>query len=166
MTTAKTPYEKLSRRALGCMYVSTILWSLIIWGVLFCVNAFWLSPKEIWIGEVFSGILAVIVLINCIINPYFRYRRYGYYIDDERIETIEGYLFIEKNVVPVERLHKFQIEKGPITRLFGVINITVTTAGGDLEIHLLEEGKAEKIAGNLRRRINQIAVEEKHGNEV
>ena len=103
--------------------------------------------------------------LNCVISPYFRYRRYGYHIDEECIDTVEGYLFIERNIVPMERLHKLQVERGPVARAFGVANVVVTTAGGDVEINLLEDEKAEQIAENLQKRINQIAAEEKHGND-
>lgn len=65
----------------------------------------------------------------------------------------------------MERLHKLQVERGPVARAFGVANVVVTTAGGDVEINLLEDEKAEQIAENLQKRINQIAAEEKHGND-
>lgn len=165
MREEKMKYERLSKRALGCMYVSTVILSAILLIAIICVNAFWLSPKNIWIGELLSVVLVILILLNCAISPYFRYRRYGYHIDEECIDTVEGYLFIERNIVPMERLHKLQVERGPVARAFGVANVVVTTAGGDVEINLLEDEKAEQIAENLQKRINRIAVEEKHGND-
>ena len=157
MREEKMKYERLSKRALGCMYVSTVILSVILLAAIICVNAFWLSPKDIRIGEIISLVLVVLIILNCVISPYFRYRRYGYHIDEECIDTVEGYLFIERNIVPMER--------GPVARAFGVANVVVTTAGGDVEINLLEDEKAEQIAENLQKRINQIAAEEKHGND-
>ena len=42
----------------------------------------------------------------------------------------EGYLFVKRNIVPIERLHKLEISKGPIDQIFHVAKVTVTTAGG------------------------------------
>lgn len=113
-------YEKLSKRALGCMYVATALAS-----------------------------------------PYFRYHRYRYSINEECIDIKEGYLFVKRNVVPIERLHKLQTLKGPIDQMFKVAKVVVTTAGGDVTIRFLEEEKAEQIAENLRGRINEIVVSQR-----
>ena len=68
---------------------------------------------------------------------------------------------MKRNIVPIERLHKLQTAKGPIDQIFKVAKVVVTTGGGDVTISFLEEEKAEQIAESLRRRINEIAVEEK-----
>ncbi len=39
--------------------------------------------------------------------------------------------------------------------------MTVTTAGGDVTLRFLEEEKAEKIAENLQKRINEIVKEQR-----
>ena len=71
----------------------------------------------------------------------------------------EGFLFIERNIVPIERLHKIAIEKGPIDRMFNLSKVIVTTAGGDITIRFLEDDKAEFIADSLKNKINKIAIE-------
>lgn len=47
MREEKMKYERLSKRALGCMYVSTVILSVVLLAAIICVNAFWLSPKDI-----------------------------------------------------------------------------------------------------------------------
>ena len=71
-------------------------------------------------------------------------------------------MFVERNIVPIERLHKLQTAKGPLDQLFRVAKVVVTTAGGDVTIRFLEEEKAEKIADTLRKRINEIVEEQKN----
>ena len=85
-----------------------------------------------------------------LVEPYFRYNRYRYSINEECIDIREGYLFVKRNIVPIERLHKLEISKGPIDQIFHVAKVTVTTAGGDVTLRFLEEEKAEKIAENLK----------------
>ena len=50
MREEKMKYERLSKRALGCMYVSTVILSVILLAAIICVNAFWLSPKDNILG--------------------------------------------------------------------------------------------------------------------
>lgn len=96
-----------------------------------------------------------------LVEPYFHYNRYRYSINEECIDIREGYLFVKRNIVPIERLHKLEISKGPIDQIFHVAKVTVTTAGGDVTLRFLEEEKAEKIAENLQKRINEIVKEQR-----
>ena len=156
-------YEKLSKRALHCMYAADIVTGLIILAVIGAVNYFWLFPKQIEAGKWISLVLAILLLLEVLISPYFRYHRYRYSINDECIDIIEGYLFVKRNIVPIERLHKLQTKKGPIDQMFGVAKVIVTTGGGDVTLEFLEEERAEQIAETLRRRINEIAAGQRAG---
>lgn len=156
--------EKLSKRALGCMYTATGLASVLCLGIVGGVNIFWLIPKGISVGTKISFAVAVIILLNAVVSPYFRYHRYRYQINDEFIDLREGYLFVERTIVPMERLHKMQTMRGPIDRMFRVAKVIVTTAGGDVTLRFLDEEKAEIIAEQLGRKINQIVIEQR-GND-
>ena len=101
----------------------------------------------------------ILILFDALASPYFRYHRYRYSINEECIDIKEGYLFVKRNIVPIERLHKLQTLKGPIDQMFKVAKVVVTTAGGDVTIRFLEEEKAEQIAENLR--INEIVVSQR-----
>lgn len=153
--------EKLSKKALGCMYVATALGSFLMLSVLVVANVFIFIPEEIQIGKIVSLMLGVVILIHTIVSPYFRFHRYAYRIDEEFIDIREGYLFVTREIVPIQRLHKMQTIRGPIDNLFGVGKVKVTTAGGDVVIRFLEQEKAEKIAEGLGRYINRIVEEQR-----
>lgn len=53
-------------------------------------------------------------------------------LNEEEIDVIEGFIFTKRNIVPIERLHKIAVMKGPIDRAFGLAKVVVTTAGGTL----------------------------------
>lgn len=154
-------YEKLPKRALQCMYTADIVTGIIVLAVIGAVNYFWLFPQQIDAGKWISLALAVLTVLDVLISPYFRYHRYRYSINDECIDIIEGYLFVKRNIVPIERLHKLQTAKGPIDQIFGVEKVVVTTGGGDVTISFLEEERAEQIAESLRRKINEIVKEQR-----
>lgn len=154
-------YEKLSKQALKCMYTAEIIGDVIFLVIIGVVNYFWLIPKDIGIGKFISVILAVYAVASMIIEPYFRYNRYRYSINEECIDIKEGYLFVKRHIVPIERLHKLETSKGPIDQIFHVAKVTVTTAGGDVTLRFLDEEKAEKISESLRKRINEIVKEQR-----
>ena len=154
-------YEKLSKRALYCMYVAGIITGAVVLAILGAAGIFWISPQDITVGKWILLILAALTLADVLISPYFRYHRYRYCINDECIDVIEGYLFVKRNIVPIERLHKLQTKKGPIDQMFKVAKMVVTTGGGDVTLSFLEEEKAERLAESLRKRINEIAAEQR-----
>ena len=99
-------YEKLSKRALGCMYVATALASVIALAVIGAVNWLWIFPKDMDMLKAVSLALVILTLFDALASPYFRYHRYRYSINEECIDIKEGYLFVKRNIVPIERLHK------------------------------------------------------------
>lgn len=158
-------YEKLSKNALKCMYISTAIGMGIILVVLIGLEIFLFIPKGWAIAHIITAMVALISILDIAISPWFRYNRYKYKIDDESIDIEEGYLFVERNIVPIERLHKLEINKGPIDKLCGVAKVTVTTAGGDVVIRFLDNEKAEMITDKLTKRINNIVAEQKNTEE-
>lgn len=162
-TEEKAMYEKLSKRALYCMYVAGIITGAVVLAIIGAVDYFWIFPEDLTAGKWLSLILAVLIILDVAISPYFRYNRYRYSINDECIDIIEGYLFVKRNIVPIERLHKLQTKKGPVDQMFGVAKVVVTTGGGDVTLEFLEEERAEQIAETLRRRINEIAAGQRAG---
>ena len=157
--------EKLSKRALGCMYTASIIGAVILFGIIAALNIFVFFPYSVTVGKIISLVIAVLVAANTAISPIFRYHRYSYSITEEFIDLREGYIFVERYIVPIERLHKMETLRGPIDRMFKVAKVVVTTAGGDVVLRFLDEEKADFIAENLGRRVNKIAAEQRESNE-
>ena len=68
--------EKLSKKALGCMYVATALWSTILLVAIIVSYVLWFVPEDIMIGKVLSLVFGFMFLANAIISRYFRLHRY------------------------------------------------------------------------------------------
>ena len=153
--------KKICRKALGCMYVATALWSVILLIAIIVSCALWFIPDDIMIGKVLSLVFGLLLVINAGISPYFRFHRYRYKIDEEFIDIREGYLFVTREIVPIERIHKMETVRGPIDTMFGVAKVKVTTAGGDVTIRFLEQEKAEQIAEGLGKYVNRIVKEQR-----
>lgn len=153
--------EKLSKKALGCMYAATGIGSLVGLSILAALNVLLFIPEGIQIGMTISLILGGAILFNALASPYFRFHRYRYQIDEEFIDIREGYLFVKREIVPIQRLHKMETLRGPIDTMFGVAKVKVTTAGGDVVIRFLEQEKAERIAEGLGKHINRMVEKQR-----
>lgn len=148
-------YSRPSKKAIGCIYVASGIMDLI---VLAAAVILWnnVIPQELVWAKMIYYVVVAFCLLDLLIIPYIRYCRYQYCITEECIDVKEGFFFVERNIVPIERLHKVQTMRGPIDQMFGLTKVCVTTAGGDVTIRFLEEKQAEDIAMNLQRRVNQI----------
>lgn len=153
-------YEKLSKNALANMYLGTITGIVIALAVIFLLEILLVIPNHIGIAVILGMVLAVVLALNALISPIIRFYRYRYKIDDESIDIIEGYIFVTRSIVPINRLHKLEIIQGPYDKIFNVAKVNVTTAGGDVTIRFLETEKADKITESLKKKINEIAIEQ------
>lgn len=154
-------YEKLSKNALKNIYVSTAVGTLPLIIPILLLNIFVFVPEKLKEGVWVSAGLFVLLLLYMLIIPYVRFHRYRYSIDEECIDIKEGYFFVKRNIVPLERLHKLEMRRGPVDRMFKVTKLIVTTAGGDVTLRFLDVDKAEEIADYLKKRINQIVKEQR-----
>lgn len=153
-------YEKLSKNALANMYLGTITGIVIALVVIFLLEILLVIPNHIGIAVILGIALAVVLALNALISPIIRFYRYRYKIDDESIDIIEGYIFVTRSIVPINRLHKLEIIQGQYDKICNVAKVNVTTAGGDVTIRFLETEKADKITESLKKKINEIAIEQ------
>lgn len=154
-------YRKLDKKALTCMYVKEWIGS-IIWIVLLLVGNFLLTDEiPTFVGYLIYGVVALIVVIS-LIAPKVRYERYRYLLSEEEFAVRRGLIVTTTEIVPIERLHKIEVSSGPVFRAFGLKEIKVTTAGGEIKVSYLANEVADRIAEHLKIRINAIAVEERN----
>lgn len=153
-------YEKLSKKAIGCMMINEVIVA-VIFTVAACVAYFLLQDEELPFRFNYIWMALAVIWVICIGAPLIRYQRYRYRFSDEDIDMREGFLFVHRDIVPIERLHKIALESGPVDRIFGLAKVIVTTAGGDVTIRFIENDAAEQIVDKLKTRINQYAVEKR-----
>lgn len=152
---------RLSKNALKCMYTASLIRLLILGSALGSIYFLFIFKSDSLFLNIISIIVFILILIDGFINPYFRYNRYSYTINDECIDVNEGYIFKKRTIVPIERLHKLETRKGPIDQFFKVEKVILTTAGGEVSINFLEASKADEIAESLKNKINQIVVKKR-----
>lgn len=160
-------YEKLNKNALRCMYVVALIkfiilgGGLLLFGILLKTGAIGSGNVAQIIGNILLILVPVELLID-LIAPRIRYARYQYVLTGEELDVCEGIVVHKRTIVPIERLHKIEVSAGPIDRMFGLAKVDVATAGiGTVTVRFLETEKADFIAETLKKKINEVAFEEK-----
>ena len=156
---ANIEYKSIDPKAKSCMRVVATIWNLILFIVAIIVLMI-LSSEGVIADSLFIGIAAVVLalcLAYVVAAPIVRYKRYRYFIDDDMLIVVEGLFFVTKSIAPIERIHQIAVKRGPIDRMYGMSNVVVTTAGGEVKIAFLDNDVAEEIADRLRVRVNGLA---------
>lgn len=98
-----------------------------------------------------AAVLALLGLVAAIIEPQWRFRVHRWDYTDVAVFTRAGWITQERRVAPISRIQTVDVERGPIAQLFGLANVTVTTASakGPISIEGLELATAEEVVAHL-----------------
>jgi membrane protein YdbS with pleckstrin-like domain len=97
------------------------------------------------------AVTAVVALVHLIVMPQWRYAVHRWEVTPDAVYTRSGWLDQEWRIAPVSRIQTVDSERGVLQRLFGLSNLTVTTASsaGPLKIHGLDAEDAKRAAHEL-----------------
>ena len=100
-----------------------------------------------------AGLVVTVVVAAAHVGvmPRWRYRVHRWEVTDQAVYTQSGWFDQERRIAPVSRIQTVDTERGPFEQLFGLSNVTVTTASaaGPLKIHGLDRDTAERIVDQL-----------------
>jgi membrane protein YdbS with pleckstrin-like domain len=93
----------------------------------------------------------VVALAHIVIMPQWRYRVHRWETTPTAVYTQAGWISQERRIAPVSRIQTVDIQRGPLEQVFGLANVTVTTASaaGPLKIHGLDRRTAERLVDEL-----------------
>jgi membrane protein YdbS with pleckstrin-like domain/ketosteroid isomerase-like protein len=94
---------------------------------------------------------AIIAAVHAIAMPQWRYRVHRWEVAPQAVYTRAGWLHQESRIAPISRIQTVDSERGPLQQLFGLANVTVTTASaaGPLEIEGLDHDTAQRLVDSL-----------------
>ena len=145
MLTLVDPANPPSRRA-------PLVWAIaaaIPWVLLAVAQVVWLVLDDGlgWLHGV--AVLGVVTFV--VVAPLWRYRVHRWEIGPQAVYTRSGWLVQERRIAPISRVQTVDTHRGPIDRLFGLADVTVTTASsaGAVRIVALDSDVADRIAAQL-----------------
>lgn len=122
------------------------------WLVLLAAQAVWwvLDTGASWHGWVLAG-TALVALAHLAVMPRWRYAVHRWEVAPHAVYTQSGWFNQERRIAPISRIQTVDSERGPLEQLFGLANVTVTTASaaGPLRIHALDRDVAQALVDEL-----------------
>lgn len=137
-----------------------LVWALsaaIPWAVLALAQVVWfaLDSRMLWL----HGAAAIVTVLGAVlfvgVVPIWRYRVHRWDINvgsgTPAVYTRTGWLVQERRIAPISRVQTVDTYRGPLDRLFGLANVTVTTASsaGAVRIVALDDDVAERVVAQL-----------------
>ncbi len=152
MTELRAPAHLVSRRARRYWIVRALPGWLVIAGIEVLI----LTGGGISTAAQFAVIIvtAVLALAHLGVMPQWRYRVHRWEITDTAVYTQSGWVNQERRIAPIARVQTVDTQRGPFEQIFGLANVTVTTASarGPIKIHALDRGVAEDTVAWLTER--------------
>jgi len=123
------------------------------WGLLGVAQVVWfvLDRRLGWLHAVAAAVTVLGVATFVVVGPLWRYRVHRWEIGTQAVYTRTGWLVQERRIAPISRVQTVDTHRGPLDRLFGLADVTVTTASsaGAVRIVALDSDVADRIAAQL-----------------
>jgi membrane protein YdbS with pleckstrin-like domain len=148
----RPPRHLVSRRAVGYWTVRALVgWLVVIAAqVAFMVQEHGGPLRWQVTALAATGIAA---LAHLSVMPRWRYRVHRWEATSHALYTQAGWFSQQRRIAPISRIQTVDMERGPLEQLFGLTNVTVTTASaaGPLKIHGLDREQAQILVDDLSR---------------
>ncbi|GAA1175149.1 PH domain-containing protein [Ornithinimicrobium humiphilum] len=149
----REPAHRVSPRAVRYWVVNSLIGNVVVWAILFAV--YWFLPDRWWadaLGWLFVVIMAVNV-VEVLVEPTIRYRRTRWEVAGDKVFVQTGWLSRDQRIAPLSRVQTVDTHRGAVMRLYGLANITVTTASaaGPITIPCLDSDLADRVTADLAR---------------
>jgi membrane protein YdbS with pleckstrin-like domain len=145
----REPRHRVSRRAIG-------YWTLrggVAWLVPLAIEIVWMVAAGNHLGAhvLWLAVTVAVALLHVGVMPQWRYRVHRWETTPQAVYTQAGWLNQSRRIAPVSRIQTVDTERGPLEQLFGLTNITVTTASaaGPLKIEGLDHATAQRLVDEL-----------------
>jgi membrane protein YdbS with pleckstrin-like domain len=143
------PAHRPSRKA-------PLVWAIgsaVPWVVAIVAQAVWfvLDGSSPWLHLLAAAATVVGVVVSVVVGPLWRYRVHRWDMDATAVYTRTGWWVQERRIAPISRVQTVDTYRGPLDRLFGLANVTVTTASsaGAVRIVALDVDVADRVVAQL-----------------
>lgn len=116
---------------------------------------FALDGRAVWLHLATAVLTLLGIVAFVVVAPLWRYRVHRWEISlapgPPAVYTRSGWITQERRIAPISRVQTVDTYRGPLDRLFGLANVTVTTASsaGAVRIVALDSEVADRVAAQL-----------------
>jgi uncharacterized protein len=107
--------------------------------------------RLLWLHGLLAAGTVLGAAISVAVVPLWRYRVHRWEISPRAVYTRTGWLVQERRIAPISRVQTVDTYRGPLDRLFGLANVTVTTASSAGAVHIvaLDANVADHVVAQL-----------------
>lgn len=151
---SKEQLQKIDRKGLTVWRIHSIFSTLFL--VIGTISLYFILKKNafninyVWIG---IGLILFHLFFFVIVFPYIRWKRWGYEVREAEIEIQRGLFIVKRTLIPMVRVQHVDTTQGPLLRMYGVADLTISTAA---TVHIIPAIAMDE-ADELRRRISTLA---------
>jgi membrane protein YdbS with pleckstrin-like domain len=109
------------------------------------------DQRMVWLHTVAAAVTVLGIVVFVVVVPLWRYRVHRWDIGPQAVYTRTGWLVQERRIAPISRVQTVDTYRGPLDRLFGLANVTVTTASSAGAVHIvaLDSDVADRVVAQL-----------------
>ncbi|WAA12558.1 PH domain-containing protein [Fervidibacillus halotolerans] len=98
----------------------------------------------------FIFFVPIIIFIAAIVSSFVRWLRFTYRIEEGELRIEHGLFVRKKRYIPFERIQSISTSEGILQRLFGLVKMTIETAGGQLEAEAMLTAISKEEAARIQ----------------
>ena len=136
-------YKYMHQNGIKVMRISGAFWTLLL--VIALSILILLNELQFHFIDTKNLIIGVIIIV-----PWFKFKHLRYFLDDKEIHIREGIIFIDVHVIPYFRIQNIDIVEGFIMRKFQLASLSLSTAGGNSEIALIDIQEAQRLKKQIK----------------
>jgi membrane protein YdbS with pleckstrin-like domain len=104
-----------------------------------------------WLHTLIGVVTVLGVVVATAVVPVWRYRVHRWELGPQAVYTRTGWLVQERRIAPISRVQTVDTYRGPLDRVFGLANVTVTTASSAGAVHIvaLDVDVADQLVAQL-----------------
>ncbi len=144
----RVPGNRVSRRAIRYWTARATVSGLVILAIEIAVVTANGLAAAWWTPVALTG---VIVTAHALIMPHWRYRVHRWEVTDQALYTRAGWFSVHWRIAPISRIQTIDSHRSFGERIFGLANVTATTASaaGPVHIHGLDRATADQLLDEL-----------------
>lgn len=123
------------------------------WSLLAVAQLVWVGvdQRNLWLHALIAVVTGLGGAVSVAVVPWWRYRVHRWEISPQAVYTRTGWLVQERRIAPISRVQTVDTHRGPLDRLFGLANVTVTTASSAGAVHIvaLDVPVADRLVAQL-----------------
>ena len=151
----RAPSNRVSSRAVRYWTARSAAKGLVILAVEIVLILASGAPAAWWTGV---AVTALIGAAHAVLMPHWRYRVHRWEVTSEALYTRAGWFSVHWRIAPISRIQTIDSHRSFGERIFGLANVTATTASaaGPVHIHGLDRATADRLLDELTLATGQV----------